>query len=203
MAEFEVKNKYDIHHPDIGEVFVGKSGFYRLENKTTNVNRKCTLCNGNKVVVLNGEEYICPKCKGNTTGEHWYSYKHYSLNEYYISKITLERGYVTDIGTESSKVGNCSIGLHFENCDYDKRGRVFLYTNIRFSDLRNHLIFTEEEAVKQMATNGSFYDYYFLDEALCKKVQRLLNKKEKESVAHYVEEAKRLKQETTEFEYKV
>lgn len=199
MAENKVVNSYDINHPNIGKIYVGMRGLYKLKPETKNVNRKCTLCGGNRKIVLKGAEYQCPKCRGNTTGEFWYSYRHYTFNEYFLESIEIINSYTQDIvlsGSEDNH-GVGTLKFHFMNRDYGKRG---YNSGIDYKGLGSHLILTEEQAMQKLEYIG---EYYFLDEALCKKIQRLLNKREKEGIQKYVEEAKRLKTEATEFEYEV
>ena len=199
MAENKVVNTYDINHPHFGKLYIGMRGLYKLKPQTKNVNRKCTLCGGNKKIILKGDEYQCPKCKGNTTGEFWYSYKHYEFNEYFLQSIEIAHSYARDIsllGAED-KQGVGSLKFQFTNRDYNKRG---YNSGLNYSDLNTHIILSEEEAMSKL---DYIHNYYFIDEALCKKIQRLLNKREKEGIQKYVEEAERLKTEATEFEYEV
>ena len=51
--------------------------------------------------------------------------------------------------------------------------------------------------------SGYLYRIKFTDKSTASKLQRMLNKTEKERVAEYVEEAKRLKETTSEFSYEL
>lgn len=199
MAENKVVNSYDITIPNLGKVYIGMRGFFKVKPTTKNVNRKCTLCGGNRTVKLKGVSYQCPKCRGNTTGEHWYSYKHYEFNEYFLSSIEIINSYAQDIYPleKNDKIGVGSLKFHLSNRNYDKRG---YNSGLDYKGFTSYLILSEEEAMKKL---DYISDYYFIDEALCRKIQRLLNKKEKEGIQQYVEEAKQLKEEATEFEYEV
>lgn len=202
MAEEKLRGTYNIVHPILGQLRLGMRGIYGISATTNWVNRKCPLCNGVKKITLKGEEYTCPKCKGASTGEHWYSLTKYSFNEYFVKRIVLESSsYLRDVKSalpeaQTSQCGYGELRLSFDNVDFNKR---VYKMNILIKDFDRYLI-TEESQLDNHIAHIS--NYYFVDEKLCKKVQRLLNKRERERVAEYVEEAKRLKEETTtEFKF--
>lgn len=201
MAENNRVNTYDIVHPELGKIYLGMRGIYKLRKIPKNVNRKCTLCSGNKKIILNKEEYLCPKCRGSSTGQHWYSYNHYEFIPYYCDSIRITPiNYSRDIQTfEDGRCGSGSLKIKFTPCDYDKRG-VLHYDEVSFRDISSNFIFTEEQAMQNLK---DIHSYFFTDATLCKKIQRLVNKREKECIQKYVEEAKRLKEEITQFEYEL
>ena len=201
----EIKNEYNLSTPLVGTLYVGKVGFFRLQSKRHNVNRKCTLCGGTREVTLKGDKYKCPKCNGSTTGEHWYSYAHYSLEEFFLESFTVNHSsYCTDIKSSvdvgSNIVGRASLKLHFANRDYDKRRGCGFDNSFGIRELDERLVLTEERAFSDEVLHNP-NKYFFMDKSLAQKVQRHLNKVEKEKVAHYVEEAKRLKIEASEEGY--
>lgn len=203
MADEKLRGTYNIVHPVLGQLRLGMRGIYGISTTTNWVNRKCPLCNGVKKITLKGEEYTCPKCKGASTGEHWYSLTKYSFNEYFLKRIVLESSnYPRDIKSalpEEAPTSQCGYGelrISLDNVDYNKR---VYKTDMTIENFDKYLI-TEESQVDNLLAHIS--NYYFVDEKLCKKVQRLLNKRERERVAKYVEEAKRLKEETTTTEFK-
>lgn len=197
----EIKNEYNISHDIAGRLYVGKNGFFRLQNKRHNVNRKCTLCGGTREVTLKGDKYKCPKCNGSTTGEHWYSYDHYSLEEFFLESFDVALSpYWSDIKSVGEIDGKASVKLRFVNRDYDKRRGCGFDNNFGIKELDERLVTTEEKAFSDEVLHNP-NKYFFLDKSLAQKVQRHLNKAEKEKVAHYVEEAKRLKIEASEEDY--
>lgn len=196
----EVKNIYDIVDDKIGRLYVGRRGFYGLVEKTINVNRKCTLCGGNKEIKLNGETYTCPKCKGKTTGTLWYSYKQYSLVEYYIESITVS---VTSSVRSIRSVGDADSRSDFSIMfnEVNKLGNNGFGSKVSSRDIPNRIL-TPSDIDFNSTIPNILYNTKFTDKSTASKLQRMLNKSEKERVAKYVEEAKRLKETTSEFSYK-
>ena len=200
----EVKNTYDIVDDKIGRIYVGRRGFYGLVSKTINVNRKCPLCGGNKKIRLNGELYTCPKCNGRPTGENWYSYKQYSLIDYYIESITIQStSYISSIRSVETEQSHTDFSVMFSECDYDKRGSTF-GNKVSSRDLSKYILTSDDvdfDNIDRLVS--SLYYIKFTDKSTASKLQRMLNKSEKERVAEYVEEAKRLKETTSEFSYEL
>lgn len=201
----EIKNEYNLSTPLVGMLYIGKRGFFRLQSKRHNVNRKCTLCGGTREVTLKGDKYKCPKCNGSTTGEHWYSYDHYSLEEFFLESFTVSHtSYSSDIKSSvdvsGEVVGRAGVKLHFVNTDYNKRRGCGFDNNFYIKELDERIVLTEEKAFSDDVLRNP-NKYFFTDKSLAQKVQRHLNKSEKEKVAHYVEEAKRLKIEASEEDY--
>lgn len=196
----EVKNTYDIVDDKIGRIYVGRRGFYGLVSKTINVNRKCPLCGGNKKIKLKGELYTCPKCNGRPTGENWYSYKQYSLIEYYIESIIIQStSYVSSIRSVETERSCTDFSVIFSECDYDKRGSSF-GNEVSSRDLSNYILTADGvdfDNIDRLVS--SLYYTKFTDKSTASKLQRMLNKSEKERVAEYAEEAKQLKETTSEF----
>ena len=201
----EVRNTYDIVDDKIGRIYVGRRGFYGLVSKTINVNRKCPLCGGNKKIKLNGEMYTCPKCEGRTTGENWYSYNQYSLVEYYIDSIMIQStSYISSIRSAETNQSRSDFSIIFSECDYNKRGCNSLRNKVSSRDLSNYILTANDvdfDHISKLAS--SLYRTKFTDKATASKLQRMLNKSEKERVAEYVEEAKQLKETTSEFSYEL
>ena len=200
----EVKNTYDIVDDKIGRIYVGRRGFYGLVSKTINVNRKCPLCGGNKKIKLNGEMYTCPKCEGRTTGENWYSYTQYSLNELYIESIIIQNtSCVSSIRSVEEDKGSTDFSIVFSECDYDKRGSSFS-NKISSRDLSSYILTADNVDFDNIdKLSSSLYRIKFTEKSTVSELQRMLNKTEKERVAEYVEEAKRLKETTSEFSYEL
>ena len=200
----EVKNTYDIVDDKIGRIYVGRHGFYGLVSKTINVNRKCPLCGGNKKIKLNGELYTCPKCNGRPTGENWYSYKQYSLIDYYIESITIQStSYISSIRSVETEQSHTDFSVMFSECDYDKRGSTF-GNKVSSRDLSKYILTSDDvdfDNIDRLVS--SLYCTKFTDKSTASKLQRMLNKSEKERVAEYVEEAKQLKETTSEFSYEL
>lgn len=200
----EVRNTYDIVDDKIGRIYVGRRGFYGLVSKTINVNRKCPLCGGNKKIKINGELYTCPKCNGRPTGENWYSYKQYSLIEYYIESIIIQgTSYVGSIRSVETEQSRTDFSVMFSECDYDKRGSTF-GNKVSSRDLSKYILTSDDvdfDNIDRLVS--SLYCTKFTDKSTASKLQRMLNKSEKERVAEYVEEAKQLKETTSEFSYEL
>lgn len=200
-----VKNTYDIVDDKIGRIYVGRRGFYGLVSKTINVNRKCPLCGGNKKIELKGEMYTCPKCNGRPTGENWYSYNQYSLVEYYIDSIIIQStSYVSSIRSVETEQSRTDFSIIFSECDYNKRGCNSFGNKVSSRDLSNYILTADDvdfDHISKLAS--SLYRTKFTDKATASKLQRMLNKSEKERVAEYVEEAKQLKETTSEFSYEL
>lgn len=200
----EVRNTYDIVYDKIGRIYVGRRGFYGLVSKTINVNRKCPLCGGNKKIELKGELYTCPKCNGRPTGENWYSYKQYSLIEYYIESIIISStSSVSSIRSVEIGHSRTDFSVIFSECDYDKRGSNF-GNKVSSRDLLKYILTSDDvdfDNIDRLVS--SLYHTKFTDKSTASKLQRMLNKSEKERVAEYVEEAKQLKETTSEFSYEL
>lgn len=199
----EIKNTYDIVDDRIGRIYAGRRGFYGLVSKTINVNRKCPLCGGNKEIKLNGELYTCPKCNGKSTGDMWYSYKHYSLIEYYIESITISSftHLMTIRPVDVEQVRNdFSIAFRDINGDnhYSIGNRVSSCDLHRYILRENDIDFNKVDELE-----NSLYCTKFVDKGTASKLQRMLNKSEKERIAEYVEEAKQLKETTSEFSHEL
>lgn len=200
----EVRNTYDIVDDKIGRIYVGRRGFYGLVSKTINVNRKCPLCGGNKKIKLNGEMYTCPKCEGRTTGENWYSYSQYSLVEFYIDSIMIQStSYISSICSVETNQSRSDFSIIFSECDYNKRSSSFR-NKVSSRDFPNYILTADDVDFDHLSKLlGSLYYIKFTDKSTASKLQRMLNKSEKERVAEYVEEAKRLKETTSEFSYEL
>lgn len=200
----EVKNTYDIVDDKIGRIYVGRRGFYGLVSNPTNVYRKCPLCGGNKRININGETYTCPKCNGRSIGGMWYSYTQYSLVECYIESIVISStSYQSSIRSVETNQSHSDFSIIFSECDYNKRGNSFR-NNISSRDLSNYILTADDVDFDNLGKLlGSLYYIKFTDKSTASKLQRMLNKSEKERVAEYVEEAKRLKETTQEFSYKL
>lgn len=202
----EPKYRYDLNHATLGRLYIGMSGFFRLQSTRRNVNRKCTLCGGTKEVTLKGDKYRCPKCNGSTTGEFWYSFDHFSLEEFYLESFVISHtSYASDIKSvgqefEGKPVSGGGVKLCFANRDYDKRRGVGFDNNFNMRELDERLVTTEEKALSSEVLHNP-RKYIFTDKSLAQKVQRHVNKAEKEKVAQYVEEAKQLKIEAEEYSY--
>ena len=205
----EVKNTYDIVDDKIGRIYVGRRGFYGLVSKPTNVYRKCTLCSGNKRININGETYTCPKCNGRPTGDMWYSYTQYSLVEFYIDSIIIScthyQSSISPVSVDDTQNG-CNrndFSVVFSPVDPDKR--LSTVGNKLFSLELSKYIFTPNDVDFDNVSkfSGYLYSIKFTDKSTASKLQRMLNKSEKERVAEYVEEAKRLKETTSEFSYEL
>lgn len=206
----EVKNTYDIVDDKIGRLYVGRRGFYGLVSKPTNVYRKCYLCGGNKRININGETYTCPKCNGRPTGDMWYSYTQYSLVEFYIDSIIISRTHyqssISPVSVDDTQNG-CNrndFSVVFSPVDSDKRLSIVGNRQL-FSRELSEYIFTPDDVDFDNISkfSGYLYRIKFTDKSTASKLQRMLNKAEKERVAEYVEEAKRLKETTAEFSYEL
>lgn len=198
----EVKNTYDIVDDKIGRIYVGRHGFYGLVSKPTNVYRKCPLCGGNKRININGETYTCPKCNGRSIGDMWYSYTQYSLVECYIESIVISStSYQSSIRSVETNQSCSDFSIVFSECE--KRSNSFRH-KVYSRDLSKYILTADDVDFDHLGKlSGSLYYIKFTDKSTASKLQRMLNKSEKERVAEYVEEAKRLKETTQEFSYKL
>ena len=205
----KVKNTYDIVDDKIGRIYVGRRGFYGLVSKPTNVYRKCPLCGGNKRININGETYTCPKCNGRSTGDMWYSYTQYSLVECYIESIVISstsyQSSISPVSVDDTQNG-CNrndFSVVFSPVDPDKRCSA-IGNKLSSRELSKYIFTPNDVDFDNVSKfSGYLYRIKFTDKSTASKLQRMLNKSEKERVAEYAEEAKRLKETTSEFSYEL
>lgn len=150
-----------------------------LQGETVNVNRKCTVCGGEKSLTVKGYTFKCPKCNGRTTGELWYSYRKFKLIEAVVDEVTFS---LTALG----HAVNVKFNLKYLNTDVNN---IWWRNKDAESYFGGYEPLTCEKCVEKL--NKSCSEFYFVHDLLFTEkseavaTQRYFNKYERQRVAKY------------------
>ena len=102
------------------EILKPGTPFWYISHGTKQIKEKCSVCKGKGKVVLEGNEYECPECRGDGyfikyEPERWRIVPNFKTEYWVVTKVEIK---------SSDKVGEYEV-MYWDNCNGFRAERVF------------------------------------------------------------------------------